>query len=139
MQTFLEFLTEAKAALVGYELTEPSRHEILKRFPPKYPEVLAHHITVRFPAKPGELPPPMPHSVKVVGYADSGDGLEALVIELDGTTKRPGMAPEAGGMWHTTLSVDRKRAKPVQSNQLIQKGYQHVPPFHITVEPKITY
>ena len=101
---------------LAYHLTERSRNAVLNRFQPKYPEVICDHITVQFPATSLDPLPP-PARAKIVGYKD-GDGIEALVVELDGTTKRAD-----GKVYHITLSLDRsKEMKPVHSNVILAAG-----------------
>jgi predicted HD phosphohydrolase len=89
-RTFRQF---QEGLYLAYELSEASRRDLLSRFPPKYSEVKADHITVKFPATPEDAVPPPPDSVRVVGYADSGDGLEARTTSL----------------FHSTLSVAKSR------------------------------
>src|SRR5262249_17765678 len=86
---------------LGYALYDTSRQAMLKRFPPKYSDVKADHVTLKFPAAAEDVLPPQPQSARVIGYADSGDGIEAAVVEIDGSTVRPD-----GRMFHVTLSVD---------------------------------
>lgn len=116
----------------GYLLPDSERSKLLAQFPPKYTDVIAHHITVKFPAMSNE-PLPEGKKFRVVGHADDGRGLEALVVEVDGETKRPD-----GKVYHITWSLDRNAGrKPVQSNEVIaNQGYQNVNPINISMEPK---
>jgi hypothetical protein len=97
----------------AYVLTDESREMLLEKFPPKYSEVVAHHVTVEFGVPEG-TEPPEEAIVKVIGEADSGDGLQALVVSVDGSTRRPD-----GGTYHITWSLNRDKYKPVDSNELI--------------------
>jgi hypothetical protein len=122
-----------RSPYLAYEVKEGSRQRLLRMFPPKYPETICGHVTIKFPASEGDVPPAPVESAYVVGYADSGDGLEALVVEIDGGTKRAD-----GKFFHITLSLDRAAGKkPVQSNALVSKGYQPVGRIPIWVEPKV--
>lgn len=116
----------------GYLLPDNERSKLLTHFPPKYPDVIAHHITVKFPAMSNEALP-QGSKFRVVGYADDGQGVEALVIEVDGSTSRPD-----GKTYHITWSIDRAAGrKPVDSNTVItNNGFQNVNPINITMEPK---
>jgi len=131
MIKFKDFLSEGTSmGYTAYTFSEHTREEILKKFPPKNNEVIAHHITWKFLAKSTDELPPIAHEAHIVGYA-SEDGLEALVVSINGTTKRPD-----GAILHITLSLDRgKGKKPVHSNQLLKNGYSHVTPFSIQLEP----
>ena len=114
----------------AYVIDEVSRKLILDVFLPQFPEVVAHHVTHRFP---DQEPPPIVHNFEVVGYA-SNHRLECLIVRLDGLLDRPG-----GGVYHITLSIDREQgAKPVQSNQVIQVGWTPLDePITITAQPKL--
>jgi hypothetical protein len=103
---------------------------LLHHFKPKYPEVVCEHVTVKFPAKSTDEIPPIAHEARVIGYTEE-PGLEALVVEINGTTKRPD-----GKLFHITLSLDRSKGKkPVHSNILVNKSFQHVSPIAIKLEP----
>jgi hypothetical protein len=97
----------------AYVLDDASRDQLLAKFPPKYPKVIAHHITVQSPGTP-DLEIPQPAKVKVIGYADSGDGLETLVASVDGKADRPD-----GKRYHITWSLDPEKYSPVDSNKLL--------------------
>ena len=114
----------------AYEITDESREELLERFPPKYIEVICHHITVEFP---GSVLPPVAESAHVVGYQDSEDGLEAFVAEINGSTRR-----SDGRLYHITFSLDRSKGKkPVHSNDLLARHFTEIPPLKIEVRPAL--
>jgi len=116
----------------AYVLDNKSRRELAKVFPPKYPEFIGHHTTVKF-GVPKDAPKPRPADLQVVGYADDGEGLEALVVTVNGKTQRPD-----GSTYHITWSLDRSLGrKPVQSNALVQGGYESVQPVPITTTPEL--
>jgi len=117
---------------IAFELDEQSRNILLKTFPPKYPEVIGHHITHQFGVPEGTKLPSDVKDVKVIGYADDGTSLEALVVDVNGSTQRPD-----GGTYHITWSLDREQGrKPVHSNNLIkEQGYERISPIQITAIP----
>jgi hypothetical protein len=126
MMTFENFV---KHGYMAYKLSDSSRTALLHHFTPKYSTVIAHHVTYKFPAKSTDELPPDVTEAHVVGYAEE-PGLEALVVEVNGSTKRPD-----GGTLHITLSLDKnERKKPAHSNKLLQGGFQHVNriPIHLT-------
>lgn len=106
-----EILMEAYTA---YVLDDASKNILAERFPPKYPEFIGHHITVEF-GVPADTDVPVPANIKVIGYKDSGDGLEALVVSVNGSTRRPD-----GQTYHITWSLDRSKYSPVDSNGLLR-------------------
>ncbi len=116
----------------AYPLSDKVRADLAKRFPPKFPDFIGHHITHVFPVSPHEESPfPLgtPATVKVIGHAEE-DGLEALVVTVDGKAKRDDTKP-----YHITWSLDRSKGKrPVQSNQLVARGFTPVEPYEFTTE-----
>ena len=100
----------------AYVLDEQSRERLLAKFPPKYSKVIAHHITVEFGVD-SNTPPPPNAEIRVVGHADSGDGLEALVVSVDGEKQR-----EDGKFYHITWSLEPDKYRPVDSGDLIGYG-----------------
>lgn len=116
-------------AYSAYVIKEKSRKALLVRFPPKFSESIAHHVTYCFPDKE---PPPKIDKVRVVGYAEN-QRLECVVVEVNGSIKRP-----KGGLFHITLSLDRALgAKPVQSNHLLKKEWHAIEPFELSVEARL--
>lgn len=113
----------------GYLLSETSRIELLEKFPPKYKRVIAHHITEAFGVPADIEPPNIPDSVKVTGYIDSGDGVEGLLVSVNGSNVRPD-----GSKYHITWSLDEGR-KPVETNIYVDKA-KPVKPIEISVKPK---
>lgn len=101
---------------LAFELSEASRQDVLRAFPPRFPDVICDHVTLIFgiPATydPNNFEPI--ETVRVVGYV-VGDGIEAIVVTINGSMQR-----KDGRVYHVTLSLDRSKGrKPVDSNQLI--------------------
>lgn len=94
-------------------MPEAMRPTLLKKFPPKYPVVKCDHITIQT-ARPVHLP--RADHIDIIGHADSGDGLEAMLVEVDGTTKR-----SDGSHFHITWSLDADKYRAADSNRLITK------------------
>ena len=116
----------------AYYLTEESRQKLFKHKLPQYAEIKAEHITVKFGVKSGEALPDEAE-IKVIGYAEDKAGIEAFVVEVNGNTFR-----EDGKLYHITHSFDPERFKPVDSNILLEKGYQTLEkPIAIEAEPVI--
>ena len=101
------------ASVLGWTLDRAEREELLRRFPPRYARAIADHVTLQSAASPdAPLPDPAPDA-EIIGRADDGKGVEAMVVRLGGTTDRPD-----GSTWHITWSLrPGRRAK--ESNDVI--------------------
>lgn len=124
-------LTEDKKrkGYTGYKLPENERYNLTLVFPPKYSKFIGHHVTHKFGVTSDQVPPKGEY--KIVGYADSGDGLEALVVSINGNIKRPD-----NSLYHVTWSLDPEKYKPKDSNALVQSGYKDLEsPITVSLEP----
>jgi len=122
------------AAYLGWLLPEDERARLLDLIPPAYPDVIAHHVTLKYGVKP-DAPLPTETMGEVVGVADDGEGVQAVVVRIGGTTQRPD-----GNTYHITWSIDRAAGrKPVQSNDVIREhGWKPLPDFvAVRLEPKL--
>jgi hypothetical protein len=118
----------------AYVLSPESRAALLKKHPPKYPEVIAHHVTHAFGVKKESRVPEHPKSVEVIGHVDDGKGVQAAVVKVDGREFRPD-----GKRYHVTISIDRSKGrKPVHSNDVISDlGYTTVRPYRISAQARL--
>ena len=115
--------------VIGWLLAEDDREKLLQEFPAKYEKTVAHHVTL----KPNAEKEPIPPEVKaaIVGRTDDEEGVEAMVVTLDGTTDRPD-----GSTYHITWSLgDGRRA--VESNDVLkERGWKELDhPIPIKLEP----
>ena len=116
--------------VTGWKLPPEQRAALIERFPPKYENVIADHVTLRVGATKETLLPPQVEA-RVVGRADDGDSLECLVVELDGTTNRPD-----GSTYHITWSLGPDRHARESNDVLRDKGWAHIDaPTSIELEP----
>ena len=102
------------APITGWKLDRTQRAELLERLPPRYEKVVADHVTLAR-AEPDD---PLPNSVnaEAVGHIDDDQGVEAIVVAIDGTTDRPD-----GSTYHITWSLGpRRRAR--ESNDVLANG-----------------
>lgn len=101
---------------IGWKLDQGDRNALLKRLRPAWPDVVADHVTLEGGASArAELPGDA--SGRIVGQANDGRGVQAMVVEIDGSTGRPD-----GGTYHITWSLDRRAGrKPVESNDVIAR------------------
>jgi hypothetical protein len=113
--------------VTGWKLPPDERALLLQRFPPKYANVIADHVTLSV----GGGPLPRKPAAQIVGRADDGDSVECLVVELDGTTDWPD-----GSTYHITWSLGPGR-KAIQSNDVLRElGWARIDvPLPIELEP----
>jgi hypothetical protein len=98
--------------VIGWKLDPDQRAELLLQFPPLYPNVDADHVTLASGVAPDALLPEAAEA-EIVGRADDGAGVEAMVVRLNGTTDRPD-----GSTFHITWSLgDGRDAR--ESNHVI--------------------
>jgi hypothetical protein len=101
------------ATVTGWKLDPDQRRELLQQFPARYANVIADHVTLQAAAGADAA---LPDAVigEIVGRADDGEGVEAMVVVIDGSSDRPD-----GGTWHITWSLaDGRRAR--ESNDVIR-------------------
>ena len=102
-------------SVIGWKLDRAMRNELLEKFPPRYPDADADHVTLRTQAWRDPLPPEV--DATIIGHADDGDSLEAMVVRVDGTTDRPD-----GSIFHITWSLDRSKGRQArESNDLLKE------------------
>ena len=102
-------------SVIGWKLDSDQRAELLRQFPPRFGHVIADHVTLQ--AKVArDAPLPRETGGVIVGRADDGTGVEAMVVAIGGTTDRPD-----GSTYHVTWSLaDGRRAE--ESNDLLADG-----------------
>jgi hypothetical protein len=118
--------------VTGWKLTEHDVARLLARFRPRFPDVVADHVTLCVGTN---LKDPLPEETEgaVVGEIDDGAGIEALIVRIGGTTDR-----KDGGTYHITWSLNRGCGRrPKESNDVIARlGWRPVPdPIPIRLRP----
>jgi hypothetical protein len=99
-------------SVIGWKVNRGERDALLERFRARYAKPVADHVTLETDAERKPLPPDV--SAEIVGHADDGEGVEAMVVAVDGTTDRPD-----GSTYHITWSLaDGRRAR--ESNDVIR-------------------
>lgn len=96
--------------IAGWRIDRADRQALLQRFPPRYRNVVADHVTYGH-APTADLPPH--DSAELIGRADDDSGVEAMVVALGGNYARP-----TGGTYHITWSLEPGR-EAVESNDVI--------------------
>ena len=91
-------------AFSGWLLNPADREALIARFPPRYPDVVAEYVTMKFGDHTTR--PLTETEGQVVGEADDGAGVQAVVVAIGGTTDRPD-----GSTYHITRSVPAGRGR----------------------------
>ena len=106
-------------SVIGWKLDRSERERLLERFPPRYDQPIADHVTLESEAERKPLPPDA--AARIIGRVDDDHGVEAMVVALNGSTDRPD-----GSTFHITWSLgDGRQAK--ESNAVIRDlGWQNL-------------
>lgn len=112
----------------AYVLDEESRQTLLRKVPPKFSDVIAHHVTESFNVTkmvdfhPGII------NIQVIGYS-CNTKVEAVVVQVFNKTHN-----SSNMLYHITLSLDGSRgAKPFDSNKMLwETGWESIPNFTLT-------
>jgi hypothetical protein len=122
MSTANEAYQQAAAGnhVIGWRVDPAQRAELVARFPPRYTETVADHVTLKAKVAADSSLPGESRG-EIVGEADDGQGVQALVVAIGGTTDRPG-----GGTYHITWSLAPGRGAK-ESNDIIGSfGWQRL-------------
>jgi hypothetical protein len=92
---------------LAFEIDRVLREKLLQMIPPVYSRIVADHITIEFGTKPAVIP--MADSIEILGLADDGNGLQALVVAVDGHRLRADGKP-----YHITWSLDAVKMAPAE-------------------------
>lgn len=117
-------------SITGWKISEPERAALLVRFPPRYRHVVADHVTLRFGIDE-TTPLPAACSGTIVGEADDGSGVQALVVMIGGSTERGD-----GSHYHITWSLGEGREAKESSGVIAQRGWAPIAPaIRVELEP----
>ena len=104
--------------IIGWRIDLNDRAALLRRFPPRYATIVADHVT--FGIGSGHSLPDI-RLAEVIGRADDGQGVEALVVSLGGSTDRP-----TGGTYHITWSLEPGRKAKESNDVIAARGWEPV-------------
>ncbi len=117
--------------ITGWRLPPQDRAALLERFRPRYPQLVADHVTLRFDTD-GETALPTARGGEVVGEVDNGKGVQALVVRIDGTTERGD-----GSHFHITWSLGPGRRAKESNDAIAARGWERIhPPVPIALTPE---
>ncbi|HEX3701266.1 MAG TPA: hypothetical protein VHV27_11405 [Phenylobacterium sp.] len=115
---------------VGWALDRDQRTDLLKRFPPRYPQAVADHVTLKFGDGRARLPTET--TGEIVGEADDGRGVQAMVVRIAGTTERPD-----GSTYHITWSLGPGRQAKESNDVIASLGWRAFDtPVPVRLEPR---
>ena len=117
-------------SVIGWKLEREQRRALIERFHPRFKNLVADHVTLAARAA-DDAPKPEEAEGLIVGRADDGRGVEAMIVSIGGTTDRPD-----GSTYHITWSLaDGRKAK--ESNDMLadQKWVMFDEPIPIKLEP----
>ena len=106
-------MSDPTSFYTGWLVDPAEREALLARFQPLYERVVAHHVTLKFGDETAQAPGEV--AAEIVGEADDGVGVQALVVAIDGSTARPD-----GGTFHVTWSLEAGR-EAKESNDVIAR------------------
>ena len=116
-------------SVIGWKLDRAERDMLLERFPPRYAQAVADHVTLKVDAARDPLPGEV--RAAIVGRADDQSGVEAYVVTIDGSTDRPD-----GSIFHITWSLGRDRRARESNDVLKERGWDELDhPVPVTLTP----
>lgn len=101
--------------VIGWKLQPKQRQALLERFPPRYTRAVADHVTLRSRVA-ADAALPEEDGGEIIGRSDDGQGVEAMVVRIRGTSDRPD-----GVTYHVTWSLGLGR-EARESNAAIRDG-----------------
>jgi hypothetical protein len=123
-------MSDPKSFYVGWLVDPEDRATLLARFPPRYPQVVAHHVTLKLGDQAAQLPTET--AGEIVGEADDGAGVQALVVRIGGTSDRPD-----GSTYHITWSLAPGRQARESNEVIAGHGWRPLPePAPVRLHPK---
>ncbi|HQS97933.1 MAG: hypothetical protein B7X90_08300 [Novosphingobium sp. 17-62-19] len=114
---------------IGWKITRECRADLLRHTPPTYQRVIADHVTLSIV---GSEPPAPVSTAMIVGRADDGAGVEAMVVALNGSTARPD-----GKVWHITWSLADDRTARESNDVIAAQGWTATEQRFLVLEPAV--
>jgi hypothetical protein len=103
--------------VIGWKLDRSQRQQLLAEIEPRYENVVADHVTLAANiAADAPLPDRVP--ARAVGHVDDGRGVQALVVEVAGSTDR-----FDGGTYHITWSLGPGRQARESNDVLASQAW----------------
>ena len=116
--------------MIGWKLDRAQRQSLLERFPPKFAQTVADHVTLAADAGRGSSLPAETEGL-IVGRADDGKGVEAMIVAIGGTSDRPDESH-----YHITWSLAAGRRAKESNDMLRRRTWIPIdPPIPIRLAP----
>lgn len=116
---------------VGWLLDSRDRTELLVAIPPRYKAIVAHHVTLVYDPDRQDLP--RETTGEIVGVADDGRGVQAVVVRIGGRVARPD-----GSIFHITWSLGPERRAWESNAVLSAQGWTPLSaPIAVRLEPTL--
>jgi hypothetical protein len=106
--------------VLGWKLDRHGRDALLQRFPPQYEVVVCDHVTLKFGDR-RQFPPDRTRA-EIVGFANDREGVQAAIVEIDGSSARPD-----GGVYHITWSLSPGREARESNDVIARLGWAPLP------------
>ena len=116
-------------SVIGWKLDRADRDDLLGRYPPRFTNVVADHVTLASKAS-RNAPLPQETEALIVGQADDGKGVEAMIVAIGGTTDRPD-----GSVYHITWSLEDGRRARESNTMLASQKWKMFDPIPIRLRP----
>jgi len=111
----------------GWKLDGEQRAALLRDHPPRFAQVVADHVTFDLAASD----PPGAVKGAIVGRTDDDQGVEAMVVTIDGSVDRPD-----GSTFHITWSLGPGRKARESNGVLKERGWKELDhPIALTLTP----
>ena len=107
----------------GWKLSQACREALIAVHPARYENIVADHVTLNVGSD--QIPFPV-CDARIIGRADDGSGVEAMVVEIAGSTARPD-----GKIWHITWSLAEGRAARESNEVIAELGWKSVEPAEV--------
>lgn len=105
--------------ILGWRIDRADRDRLLAHFEPRYSETIADHVTFGHKSEAPAMP--RAEGATVIGRADDGRGVEALVVEVDGTSRR-----WDGSRYHITWSLAPGREAKESNTVIARHGWEPI-------------
>lgn len=113
--------------VTGWKIDRAQREQLLAEHPPRYAQAVADHVTLEVSGT--AIPPEV--KAAIVGRADDGAGVEAMVVTIDGSVDRPD-----GSIYHITWSLGPGRKARESNDVLKERSWKEVDhPVPVTLTP----
>lgn len=109
-------------SIAGWKVDRADRDALLARLPPRYGHIIADHVTLRF-GTDADTQLPTTTSGEIMGEADDGRGVQALVGRIGGTIERGD-----GSHFHITWSLADGRAAEESNDVIRTHGWRAIEP-----------